>query len=438
MTEQMNVPKLRFGEFDTQWKPMPLGDITSYLKGFAFKSEDYLSSGHADSRLIRVSDLSSESVKIDNQKVFLPQELMESSTKYKLKDDDVLITTVGSKPELRESAVGRAIYINKAHGYLNQNLLIMRPKGEHLPKFIFSQLNTPRYINHITNIQRGNANQSNITVVDLFEYRVSTTSLPEQQKIVSFLSKVDEKITLLTEKKNKLTEYKKGVMQQLFNGSFQEQDGQLTFIPPTLRFKADDGSEFPDWEERKLGELGQFKNGLNKGKEDFGFGSPFVNLQDVFGKQVISSTSNLGLVNASDKDIDLYQLLKGDVIFIRSSVKKSGVGETALVEKNLVKTVYSGFLIRFRSNTDLTDNYKKYCFWEKRFRNKLIAMSTTSANTNINQESLSQLTIPCPSQDEQTKIANFLSSIDQKIDLVSSELEKTKEWKKGLLQQMFV
>ena len=76
----------------------------------------------------------------------------------------------------------------------------------------------------------------------------------EQQKIASFLSKVDEKIALLTEKKDKLTEYKKGVMQQLFNGKWENQNGQMTFIPPTLRFKADDGSEFPDWEEKTLGE----------------------------------------------------------------------------------------------------------------------------------------------------------------------------------------
>ncbi|TON15827.1 hypothetical protein CGH62_27055, partial [Vibrio parahaemolyticus] len=86
---------------------------------------------------------------------------------------------------------------------------------------------------------------------------VASPTLPEQQKIASFLSKVDEKIELLAEKKDKLTEYKKGVMQQLFNGKWEEQDGQLTFIPPTLRFKADDGSEFPDWVEKTLGDVSE-------------------------------------------------------------------------------------------------------------------------------------------------------------------------------------
>lgn len=435
MKEQMNVPKLRFDEFDTQWKPMPLGEITSYLKGFAFKSEDYLSSGHADSRLIRVSDLSSESVKIDNQKVFLPQELMESSTKYKLKDDDVLITTVGSKPELRESAVGRAIYINKAHGYLNQNLLIMRPKGEHLPRFIFSQLNTPRYINHITNIQRGNANQSNITVVDLFEYRVSTTSLPEQQKIASFLSKVDEKISLLTEKKDKLTEYKKGVMQQLFNGMWEEQDGQLTFIPPTLRFNADDGSGFPDWKEKKLGQV--FTRIRRKNKEN--------------NQNVLTISAQQGLINqekyfnksVAAKDVTGYYLLEnGDFAYNKSYSKGYPMGAIKRLN-NYDKGVVSTLYICFGLNKGFVSDFFEHYFESGLQNRDLSKIAQEGARNhgllNISvDEFFKDVKLLTPSHDEQLKIANFISAINQKIDLANSELEKAKEWKKGLLQQMFV
>ncbi|EHL0150396.1 restriction endonuclease subunit S [Vibrio alginolyticus] len=429
MTEQMNVPKLRFGEFkDHVAKPKKLGQLVDMRSGNTpSKSNPKFWEGTIP--WISASSMKGNVFSESEQNV--TQLALENGAKLATKGSILLL--------VRGSMLFNKIPVGFAGCDVtyNQDVKAINLKSGDDNSYLFHwfKANEYRLLSMVTGTGIGAGKLDSDELLSLPFHQPKPA---EQQKIVSFLSKVDEKITLLTEKKNKLTEYKKGVMQQLFNGSFQEQGGQLTFIPPTLRFKADDGSEFPDWEERKLGELGQFKNGLNKGKEDFGFGSPFVNLQDVFGKQVISSTSNLGLVNASDKDIDLYQLLKGDVIFIRSSVKKSGVGETALVEKNLVKTVYSGFLIRFRSNTDLTDNYKKYCFWEKRFRNKLIAMSTTSANTNINQESLSQLTIPCPSQDEQTKIANFLSSIDQKIDLVSSELEKTKEWKKGLLQQMFV
>ncbi|MDG2898809.1 restriction endonuclease subunit S, partial [Vibrio parahaemolyticus] len=103
------------------------------------------------------------------------------------------------------------------------------------------------------------ATVSNLPGSDINRIRHYPPSLQEQQKIASFLSKVDEKITLLSEKKDKLTEYKKGVMQQLFNGKWEEQDGQLNFIPPTLRFKADDGSDFPDWREVTLDGLAEVR-----------------------------------------------------------------------------------------------------------------------------------------------------------------------------------
>ena len=103
-----------------------------------------------------------------------------------------------------------------------------------------------------------------------------------------------------------------------------------------------------EWEETTLGHIGKFKNGLNKDSSAFGHGSPFVNLMDVFGVNAISSTSHLGLVASTKMDREVYDLRQGDVLFIRSSVKPSGVGLTAVVERDLTDTVYSGFLIRFR------------------------------------------------------------------------------------------
>ena len=97
------------------------------------------------------------------------------------------------------------------------------------------------------------------------------------------------------------------------------------------------------WNVNELGNLGKFKNGINKGSEDFGHGSPFVNLMDVFGISSISEVEHLGLVNSNDAEKKVYDLKKGDVLFIRSSVKPSGVGLTTIVAKDLANSVYSGF-----------------------------------------------------------------------------------------------
>ncbi|MEX9821517.1 restriction endonuclease subunit S [Providencia vermicola] len=176
-----------------------------------------------------------------------------------------------------------------------------------------------------------------------------------------------------------------------------------------------------DWVIEKLGVIGKFKNGINKSADDFGYGYPFVNLMDVFGKPEIIGDEHFGLINSTELDKKEYSLVQGDVLFIRSSVKPSGVGLTTVVMSDLMDTVYSGFLIRFRTDNQLVIEFKKHCFYEESFRNRVICASTISANTNINQDSLKDIYLVYPSsKKEQTAIANALSDVDALI----SELEK--------------
>ena len=303
----------------------------------------------------------------------------------------------------------------------NQACLGIIAKSEILNEiFLFQNLGS-RY-DEIRNLSNGGS-QENLSAELVRKLKLTFPTLPEQTKIANFLTATDQKIETLKEKKSQIQQYKKGIMQQLFS---QE-----------LRFKNNNGEDYPDWEYKSLGEIGEFKNGINKSKEDFGHGFPFINLMDVFGKATISDLK-LDLVNANEKELKQYELRKGDVLFIRSSVKKSGVGETSLVLEDLKNTVYSGFLIRFRDEKIKLDmNFKKYCFAFKKFRESLISLSTTSANTNINQESLNILELPIPSLPEQIKIANFLTAIDEKIEKVNQQITNTQTFKKGLLQQMF-
>lgn len=196
--------------------------------------------------------------------------------------------------------------------------------------------------------------------------------------------------------------------------------------------------EFTDeWTTINLGDIGYFKNGVNKSKNDFGSGYPFINLEDIFDKNAIYN-NKYNLVKVSDKELQEYDLKKGDVLFVRSSVKLEGIGLTSVVMEDLKDTVYSGFIIRFREyNKTLDDNYKKYCFYVTSFRNNIISKSTTSANTNINQPSLKKMTLSIPSLKEQEKIANFLSKIDRKIKLLKNKKEEFIEFKHYLLQNLF-
>ena len=185
-----------------------------------------------------------------------------------------------------------------------------------------------------------------------------------------------------------------------------------------------------------MGELGSLKNGMNFSKEAMGIGFPFVNLQNIFGNNVIDVT-NLGKAMASDSQLKDYNLLNGDVLFVRSSVKLEGVGEAALVPQNLENTTYSGFIIRFRDEYGLDNNFKRFLFGIESVRNQIMAQATNSANKNISQTVLENLCLKIPNKSEQEKIGLYFSNLDHLITLHQRKCEETKTLKKYMLQKMF-
>ena len=418
MNEVKQVPSLRFKEFSKSWQKESLDKHIGLLSGYAFKG-DTISEDNTGIPILRGINITEGKIRHnrDIDRFYIGNS--ENLKKYFLEVDDLVLGMDGSK-------VGKNVALiteNDSKSLLIQRVARLRANNTADIRYIYLNIFSSRFHKYV-DVVNTSSGIPHISSKQIKDFVIGFPTLPEQQKIATFLTAVDKKISQLQQKKSLLEQYKKGVMQKIFS---QE-----------LRFKDDDGNAFLDWEEKRLGEVGEFKNGINKDKKDFGFGFPFVNLLDVFGKSTISDLE-LDLINANEKELKLYDLRKGDVLFIRSSVKKTGVGETSVVLQDLQNTIYSGFLIRFRdTKIPISIEYKKYCFWNQKFRNSLISYSTTSANTNINQESLNKLIIKIPSFEEQTKIANFLSSIDAKIGLVATQLENTQQFKKGLLQQMFV
>lgn len=237
-------------------------------------------------------------------------------------------------------------------------------------------------------------------------------TLAEQKAIATALNDADALIQTLEQLIAKKRNIKTGAMQELLKPK-------------------------KGWEMKKLGEIGNFKNGINKNNEDFGFGFPFVNLLDIFGKSKISSNAHLGLINTNDNDKRNYDLIEGDVLFIRSSVKPEGVGLTVLIDTKLEETVFSGFIIRFRDRGYLSKEFKEHCFNSEDFRKRLISKSSVSANTNISQDALKNLDLSYPKdKKEQTRIARILSDMDNEIQELEKQLEKYKMIKQGMMQNL--
>jgi len=417
MEKQKNIPILRFPEFKVEWESKSLGELLEFKNGINASKEQY----GQGVKFINVLDILNNDFITYNKIIGSVNVDPETVSKYPVTFGDILFQR---SSETREEVGSASVYLDKENTATFGGFVIRgRKVGEYDPVFLNKLLKTDIARNDITS-KSGGSTRYNVGQEILSNVNLPFPTLSEQSKIATFLTAIDDRLNQLKQKKTLLEQYKKGVMQKIFD---QE-----------IRFKDDEGKKFPVWEIKKLVEIGEFKNGINKGKEDFGFGSPFINLMDVFGKSTISNLK-LDLVNANEKELKLYELKKGDVLFIRSSVKKSGVGETSLIMNDLKDTVFSGFLIRFRDTKIKLDlGFKKYCFAVRKFRENLISLSTTSANTNINQESLNELEISFPSPAEQTKIANFLSAIDEKISQCDSQITKTEQYKKGLLQQMFV
>ena len=250
-------------------------------------------------------------------------------------------------------------------------------------------------------------------------------TLPEQTKIATFLTAVDEKLTALKQKKTLLEQYKKGVMQKIFS---QE-----------LRFAADNGKYFADWEEKKLGEIGETYNGLTgKSKENFGVGKPYIQYKQIFDDSKIDiSRFELVDIGLNEKQ---NKVLFGDVFFTVSSETPNEIGMSSVLLDEISELYLNSFCFGYRANSleILSPYFSKYLFRSELFRNEIVKLAQGSTRFNMSKIQLMKIHIYLPSLEEQTKIANFLSAIDEKITHCQGQIASTEIWKKGLLQQMFV
>ncbi|WP_415277296.1 restriction endonuclease subunit S [Clostridium perfringens] len=202
-------------------------------------------------------------------------------------------------------------------------------------------------------------------------------------------------------------------------------------------YKITELGEIPnEWDIIALGEIGEFKNGINKSKEDFGFGCKFVNIQDAYSGNIVKNDL-LERINVNDKEKEIYKLENDDIILVRSSVKPEGVGYPILFKKENEDIVYCGFMIRYRYNKrKINPMFLLYQLRSENIRKRVLDLSTVSANTNINQDSYKQIKISIPSVKEQEKIAEILSTVDEQIENTEKLIQKNQELKKGLMQQL--
>ncbi|EPB8145434.1 restriction endonuclease subunit S [Clostridium perfringens] len=252
----------------------------------------------------------------------------------------------------------------------------------------------------------------NIGVSDFFDTIHRFPSLQEQEKIANFLSKVDSIIEKQEKKVQYWNSYKKGMMQKIFSQK--------------IRFKDDNGRDYQEWEEKKLGACFLERSITNNNE---------LELLSVTINNGVKKRSDIeGKDNSSDDKSNYKLVEKNDIVYnsMRMWQGASGVSSyrgivspayTILIPQNNVNSYFFAYLFKLEK---VINEFRKF------------SQGLTSDTWNLKYPLLKDIRVKVPCLEEQTKIANFLSNIDNIIEKESKKLEELKQWKKGLLQQMFV
>lgn len=374
MEKKTNVPKLRFPEFEGEWVEKKLGEALTIGSGRDYK---HLSLG--------------------NVPVFGTGGLMCYVDDFLYEGETVCIGRKGTidKPMYFDGKIWTVDTLFYTHSFIKTS-----------PKFIyciFQRINWKEYneASGVPSLSKSTIEKINITI----------PSLSEQTKIASFLTAVDDKLTQQKKKKSLLEEYKKGVMQKIFS---QE-----------LRFKDDNGEDFPEWEE-KNGNLIFESVSDKKHNSDL----PILAITQEYGaipRDLIDYN-----ISVTDKSVESYKVVqKGDFIISLRSFQGG-------IEYSNYKGICSPAYIILRPIVKIDDRFYKFFFKTESYIKSLNKnLEGIRDGKMISFKYFSEIYLPVPSLPEQIKIANFLSAIDEKINHCSKQIERMEDWKKGLLQQMF-
>ncbi len=382
MTEIKNKPVLRFTEFNDEWEEKKINAILTIGSG---KDCKHLGKG--------------------NIPVYGTGGYMLSVDKYLYEGESVGIG--------RKGTIDKPVFLSGKFWTVD-TLFYTHSFKKTLPKFvylIFQNINWKEY-----NEASGVPSLSKTTIEKI---KINLPTIEEQTKIANFLTSVDTKIDQLSNKKELLESYKKSIMQKIFS---QE-----------IRFKNDDGNDYSEWVEKKLGDLCKIaKSGgtpTSTNKEYYDGNIPFLSISDMTSQgKYLKYTSKY----VSQKGLDSSASWLVPV----NSIIYSMYASVGFVCINKIPVATSQAVLNLILKDDISLEYIYYFLVD--IKQSIIKFIETGTQGNLNAQNVKSFRILLPTIEEQTKIANFLTSIDKKIDLVNLQLEKVKSWKQGLLQQMFI
>lgn len=407
----MNRPPLRFPEFEGDWEKKKLGEVIDKLEsGVSVNSTDESVKNKSEFGILKTSAVYlGRFFAYENKKIIEAE--VERARLNPVKNS-ILISRMNTPQLVGNSGLVENDYPNL---FIPDRLWLAKANSDTNPKMLSIVLSTEKTMNMISNIATGTSgSMKNISQPNFLNLVISLPTLPEQTKIASFLTAVDEKLQALKKKKSLLENYKKGIMQKLFSKE--------------LRFKDENGEEFADWEVKKLGEVGEIVTGKTPSTADLDLWNgeiQFVTPTDIDENKYQYETQR------TIKKLSKTKLLPSKSIMFTCI---ASIGKMSLSIKPCVTNQQINSIIPFKE----FDN--EFIFYAMLNIVDYIK-STQSTNTLpiINKTEFSKFEINIPTDEkEQTAIAQFLSALDEKINHIQNQITQTEQYKKGLFQKMFV
>ena len=400
----MNVPKLRFKEFTDEWQKIPLNLFTNIYGGYDFKSENVLNY-KSKYQVIKMGNVNNNTLNLEKNPSYL-NTISQKELPYLLEKNDIILTLTGT---FGKKDFGYSYQIkNETNLLLNQRLAVFKITNSNYSANFLKQLNNT-FLNKFFRFSvGGTGNQANVSIQDIKSFKIPFPKLEKQEKIANFLSTVDKKITNLENIITSLENQKKGLLQQIFSQK--------------LRFKDKNGNNYPNWEKKKLEDISNITMGQSPD-------SDFVNNEKI-GTPFLQGNAEF----TNKYPIEKYWCTKPQKIANSTDILlsvRAPVGAINIANKEFC--IGRGLsAISFNCNK----LFGKYNLEFNLFQ--LIKKSQGSTFSSINKKDISEIILFIPCLEEQTKIADFLSAFDRKLENQKAQLEHWKQIKKGLLQQMFV
>lgn len=416
MWNQREPKRIKIENPPKGWKVVRLGQIISLFQNGIWGETP--TSNDKFYPVIRSTEIRHDG-KIDLSTVAFRKIPEEKVINYSLQDGDILLVASSGSSHL----VGRAAIFKKPQDgktYLFSNFMLrIRPKCN--PDFLYYCLNSSKFEVFLKGLQQTSTGLRNLRKKEIAEFKLPLPPLPEQKKIAEILGTVDEAIEKVEQAIERTQRLKRGLMQELLTkgiGHKEFKDTEIGRIPK-------------EWEVVRLGEVGNLQYGVTASATGENTGIKFLRITDIKDEGI--DWSSVPYCKLNEGDLRKYGLTPGDVLFARIGAT---TGKTCFVDRP-VKGTFGSYLIRFQPTIKNIDTNFLYFYTQSAIYWLQINMSKGGQlKKGLNSKLLGNIKLPLPPLPEQKKIAEILSAVDQRLELLRKRKERLERVKKGLMEDL--